>query len=272
MSARQPSALARFWRPRGWLWAALGVVWALSPACRKPGEGKLREGNAAAQAGKLEEARRAFSEAALALPGDPRPRVLEGNAQFALGRLAEAQASWNAALERDPSNAEAHLGLARVALEGQDAGVALQHLSSVGAGLESSLGVEVETVRARALLTRGAKGDAELALSAAEAALALRADFPQALHLKGSALLVLGRYSDAQAAFEHLQATHPKSPLGPYGLARLAAAQGRATDVLLHLQAAKTAAGPAWKAERVAADPAFVFLSTSEGFLALVGK
>lgn len=267
--ALQPTILTR----RSCLLAALAVVWVGAAGCRKSGEAKLREGNAAAQAGRLEEARQAFEQAARALPSDPHPRVLLGNVLFHLGREAEAEAAWRQALQCDPSATAARLGLARLALDRQDAGGALEQLgASAGGGLVPALAAEVETVRGLALLTRGAPGDAERALEAAEAALVLAPQLSVPLYVKGGALLVLGRYSDAQAALEHLQAKHPASPLGPYGLARLAAAQGRATDVLLHLQAAKAAAGPAWKPERVAADPAFVFLSTSEGFLALVGK
>jgi hypothetical protein len=197
---------------------------------------------------------------------------LLGNVLFALGRGAEARTAWLESLERSPASAPAHLGLARLALEEADAGAALAQLDQVGESADSEGTAERELMKGLALLARGSAGDAQAALTAADGALRLVADEPRALFVRSGALLVLGRYSDAQASLERLQRAHPASPLGPYGLARLAAAQNRPTDVLLHLQAARRAAGSDWHAERVAADPAFAFLSTSEGFVALVKK
>ncbi|MCC6336675.1 MAG: tetratricopeptide repeat protein [Myxococcales bacterium] len=270
--SRQASALSGVLGAGRWAGVGVALMCAAVVGCRKPGEAKLREGNAAAKAGRLEEAQRAYAQAVKQLPFEARPRVLLGNALFELGRHEEARAAWTGAVERDAASVEARLGLARLALEANDAGAALEQLTGPADGVDPALLAQRETLRGLALLARGASGDAEAALTAAQDALSSAPDGPLALYVRGGALLVLGRYSDAQAALEQLQLKHPTSPLGPYGLARLAAAQGRATDVLLQLQAAKAAAGPAWKADRVAADPAFVFLSTSEGFLALVGK
>jgi len=247
--------------------AAVALVCACASGCRRPGEAQLRAGNSAAQAGRLEDAKKAFEAAAQALPDDARPRELLGNVLYQLGQAADARAAWQAALERDAASAPAHLGLARLALDARDAGAALDEIARAGAAPDP----EREAVKALALLARGSPPDADAALAAADAALA-QAELPHALYARGGALLVQGRFSDAQATFEQLQSKFPRSPLGAYGLARLAAAQGRATDALLHLQAAKTTAGSAWRADRVADDPAFAFLSTSEGFLALVRK
>jgi hypothetical protein len=79
----------------------------------------------------------------------------------------------------------------------------------------------------------------------------------------------LAKFSDAQATFDALERSHPESAFGPYGLARLAAAQGRATDALLHLKAARASKGP-WSAHRVALDPAFAFLSGDPAFQELI--
>jgi hypothetical protein len=49
----------------------------------------------------------------------------------------------------------------------------------------------------------------------------------------------------------------------------VAATQGRATDALLHLTAARRAAGAAWRPASVAADPAFDFLSDNGDFRVL---
>lgn len=252
---------------------AVALVCAGFSGCLKAGEARLREGNQAARDGRLEDARKAFEAAAEALPDDPRPRELLGNVLFELGRPEDARAAWQQALAHDGQSHPAHLGLARLALDAQDAGAALEVLATPpGAAVDPALAAEEATVRGLALLERGNPGDAEGALVAADEALQHAPGHAEALYVRGGALLVLGRYSDAQSALDELSAKHPASPLGSYGLARLAAAQGRATDVLLHLNAAKTAAGAAWRPERVAADPAFAFLSSSEGFLALVAR
>lgn len=251
---------------------AVSLVCGVFTGCLRAGEARLREGNQAARDGRLEDARKAFEAAAEALPTDPRPRELLGNVLFELGRPDEARAAWQQALTQDAQSQAAHLGLARLALDAQDAGAAIEALGSAPSATDPSLAAEAATVRGLALLERGGANDAEAALLAADEALRHAPGHAEALYVRGGALLVLGRYSDAQSALDELSTKHPASPLGPYGLARLAAAQGRATDVLLHLTAAKSAAGPTWRPERVAKDPAFAFLSTSEGFLALVTK
>jgi hypothetical protein len=70
--------------------------------------------------------------------------------------------------------------------------------------------------------------------------------------------------------FEALERSDPQSPLGAYGLARLAAAQGRSTDALLYLRSARSLSGERWAPERVQADPAFAFLAKMPEFQALL--
>lgn len=55
-------------------------------------------------------------------------------------------------------------------------------------------------------------------------------------------------------------------------MARVAAAQGRVSDLVLHLQAAKAALGAAWDTRAVAADPAFSLAHDTPGFLPLLAK
>jgi tetratricopeptide (TPR) repeat protein len=271
VSLRRVSRLAVAFRAARLVAATL--LYAGLPGCLRAGEARLREGNQAAREGRLDDARKAFQAAVEALPGDPRPRELLGNVLYELGRPGDARAAWQEALSLDGQSHHAHLGLARLALDAQDAGAALEALGTLrSAAVDSSLAAEEAAVRGLALLQRGQPGDAEGALLAVDEALSHVPGHAVALYVRGGALLVLGRYSEAQASLDELSMKHPASPLGPYGLARLAAAQGRATDVLLHLTAAKAAAGAAWRPERVAADPAFAFLSTSEGFLALVAR
>jgi cytochrome c-type biogenesis protein CcmH len=257
-------------RARPW---AVALACAAALGCLGEGPARLREGNRAARDGRLEDARVAFEAAARALPADPRPRELWGNVLLELGRPEEAREAWQQALEVTPTAPGARLGLARLALDAQDAGAALEALgAAANAPGDTRLAADAAAVRSLALLARGRPFDAEAARVAADEALAKAPGHREALYARGGALLALGRLSDAQATLEELAVKHPSSPLGPYGLARLAAAQARATDVLLHLAAARTAAGAAWRPERVAADPAFAFLSTSGGFLALVSK
>jgi tetratricopeptide (TPR) repeat protein len=232
------------------------LVLGLGPACQGDAEAALARGNAAARDGRLDEARARFAEAIAAQPRGARAHALAGNAAHALGRGAEAAAAWARALELEPGQPMAALGLAQLALEAGDAGACLDRLSAVPAAEAARL------TRARALLLRGAAGDAATVLSELEGATS-----PDAAFLRASALLALGRFADAQAAFEALALRAPA--LGSYGLARVAATQGRATDALLHLTAARRAAGAAWRPASVAADPAFDFLSDNGDFRAL---
>jgi Flp pilus assembly protein TadD len=232
------------------------MVAALAGSCQSRADAALRAGNQAAKAGLLEEARRQFAVAAEARPEDARARALLGNALFALGRPADAAAAWASARERDAAEPAATLGLALLALDAGDAGGCLGQLAAL------PLSDEVQLTRARALLARGAEGDAR----AVEQELA-RIATPQAALLRAGAQLALGRFAEAQAAFSSLQ---PQAPAAAsYGLAQVAAAQGRSSDTLLHLAAARRAAGEDWGGQAVAADPAFEFVRDTDDFRVL---
>lgn len=232
-------------------------------ACQKPAEARLAAGDSAAREGRWAEARAAFQEASELAPSDPLPLTRLGFARWRLGEHAGAAEAWARARSLSPDFPDAKLGEALVAIEAGDAGAALLLLADAN----TPLGL---LSRARAALLQGGPGDAALALEAAQAAAAIDDGSAEALYLTGSALVALGRYADAQAAFEQLAQRHPASPLAPYGLARLAAAQERAPDALLHLTAARRVAGTTWDARAVAADPAFAFLSTAPEFKALL--
>ena len=237
--------------------------------CTGQAERELARGNEAARRGHFEEAQKAFAAAVKDRPTDAHAHALLGNALCALNRTPEATAAWEEAAKLDPSDADAAVGLSGAALDSKDAGAALKRLSSLPpAVIEGSL--QVRLVRARALLARGENGDVEQALADADGVLGRSPADAGAAYLKGSALLALRRFADAQSTFEALARTQVASPLGPYGLARLAAAQSRATDALLYLKAARQAAGPHWTPRPVAEDPAFAFLSTSDDFKDLV--
>lgn len=243
----------------------LGVALLGSLGCQSKAERLLRDGHARAQKGDWAAARTAYLAAAKEAPGTAaHAEALAGLAELELGALDDASADFERALTSDATEAIAHEGLAQVALERNDAGAALEWL-------DAATGATATILKARALLARGAPGDGDAALAAAQAALALEPSSLEARYLEGSSLLQLGRYAEAQASFEALETRSKDSPLGPYGLARLAAAQQRPTDVILYLKAARTASKAAWKPQVVAADPAFAFLAGSPAFTEAVG-
>lgn len=237
-------------------------------ACQKPFEARLAAGDAAALSGKWEAARAAWSEATLLDPKSPVAFSKLGVALWELGLFDEAAAAWSSAVSLDPNAEDAVSSLARLDLQRLDAGAAVERLLLVQAPSTSAF----QLVLARALLARGGPDDAAAALVASQKAASAAPTDPEAAYLVGSAQIALRRFSDAQETLEALQRSRPESPLGSYGLARLAAAQRRQTDALLHLSAAKAAAGSSWRPERVAADPAFAFLVPAPEFKALVSK
>ena len=219
----------------------------LGLGCAKPFDRAIDRGNALAQAGELDEARAAYQEATELDPESARAHLLLGNALMSLGKSELAEREWKAAVTLAP----AREALAANALASHDARAALERLGAV----ESPRG---KVIQARALV---ALARADEALKVLE-----QVSTPEAEYVRGSALIALRRWPDAQRVFDALERSAPKSSLGPYGLARLAAAQGRAADSLLYLKAAKAMWGPGWSADTVAADPAFAFLSASADY------
>jgi len=219
----------------------------------------VREGNAAAHAGRLTEARGAFAKEVTARPGDVGARVLFAHVLTALHETQAARAEYTSALERDPRCAEARLGLSRLALAETAPEAALELLAPLPVRDEARL------LKARALLARGRPGDGALVREALGTS-----QSPEAAYLRGSALLVERHFAEAQATFEAVESA--SAPLARYGLARVAAAQGRAADVLVHLRAARIALGPQWEPLAVAADPAFDFVHDTPEFQPLLSK
>lgn len=241
---------------------------ALLIGCQKPLDAKLQAGDAAARAGKWDVARTRWTEAAQLDPHSAVAQAKLGVALYELGLQDEAAAAWSAAVAIEPNAEDAVSALARLDLEHLDAGAAVDRLLLVPAPATAAF----NRVLAQALLARGLPDDAAAALAAANRAAAASPGEPENEYLVGSAQIALRRFSDAQGTLEALQRRFPNLPLGSYGLARLAAAQNRQTDALLHLSAARAAAGSSWNPERVAADPAFVFLTPAPEFKALVSK
>lgn len=237
-------------------------------ACQKPLEARLEAGDTAARAGNWELARTMWAEATQLAPRSAVAHARLGVALWEVGLKDEAAAAWSSAVTIDPNLEDAIAGLARLDLQRHDAGAAVERLLLVQAPVTTAF----QRVLAQALLARGAPDDAAAALVAAQRASAAAPGDPEAEYLVGSAQIALRRFSDAQGTLEALQRRRPDLPLGSYGLARLAAAQGRQTDALLHLSDARAAAGSTWHPERVAADPAFAFLFSAPEFNALLGK
>lgn len=235
-------------------------------ACQKPLDAKLQAGDAAARAGKWDVARAAWAEAARLDPRSAEAHGKLGVALWEMGLKDEAAAAWSGAVAIDPNEEKAVGSLAQLDLERADAGAAVERLLLIREPVSAAF----QLVLARALLARGGPDDAAAALAAAQRAAAAVPGEPEAEYLVGSAQIALRRFSDAQGTLEGLQRRRPELPLGSYGLARLAAAQNRQTDALLHLSAARAASGSAWDPQRVAADPAFAFLSAAPEFKALV--
>lgn len=238
------------------------AVFALA-GCQQPLEARLTAGEAAARGGKWEEARARWEEATQLAPRSALAWTRLGTAQWELGRFDEAARAWVEALAVEPASLDAREGLARLALRSADAGAAVALLEDAGVSPSAQLAL------AQALLSRGGPADDAAALALVPPTAGAE---PIQGYLRGCAQIALRRFADAQATLEALQREHPASPLGSYGLARLAAAQQRQTDALLHLSAARTAAGSDWNPQRVAADPAFAFISKTPEFQRLLSK
>lgn len=52
--------------------------------------------------------------------------------------------------------------------------------------------------------------------------------------------LEAGNFDASRSSFEHVQASHPEDPSGPYGLGRVALAEGKREEAISHLQRAIT--------------------------------
>jgi predicted Zn-dependent protease len=240
------------------------VFLAVASGCPSTAERQVQAGHAEAKAGRWSEAVTRYQAAAEADPSNATTKALVGVAALAKNDPALASTAFAQALAQDRGSAEARLGLAQLALFAADAGAALELL-------DGQPSTRASLLRARALLLRGGPGDAAGALAEAQSALKLEPSSSPARYLEGSALVALGRFAEAQTALEALEKADGASPLGPYGLARLAAAQRRATDTLLYLKAARARFGAAWPRSAVEADPAFAFLVGTPGFIEVVG-
>lgn len=244
---------------KAWPLLLLGV------ACADPGMGSISKGNRAARDGRYDEAVAAFAQACTEAPQLARAHALHGNALWASGKRAEALEAWKRAAALDAADFDALLGLARGDLETGDAGAAIDRLTGGLARAPSR--ADLHTARALAYVRRNGEGDLTKATEDVEAAFRATPKDLDVLYTRGSVMIAAHRFNEAQSALDALERASPRSTLASYGFARLAAAQSRKTDVMLHLRAARAAAGTSWKPAPVAADPAFAFLKDDPDFV-----
>lgn len=237
----------------------------LTMGCADPGLGSIARGNRAARDGHYDEAIAAYQQACTEAPQLARAHALYGNALWAAGRGPEALEAWSRAAGLDATQLDAALGLARGDLQAGDAGAAIDRLS--GALGRAPSRADLHTARALAYVRRNGEGDVTRATEDVEAAFRATPKDLDVLYTRGSVMIAAHRFNEAQSALDALERAAPRSALASYGFARLAAAQSRKTDVMLHLRAARAAAGANWQPAPVAADPAFAFLKDDPDFV-----
>jgi len=149
----------------------------------------------------LPRAEQALRRAVEARRGDEEAWQLLAHAQEALEKPAEARESWLAALRLDPDDAEALLGLGRLALRADDAGAAREwfgrRLRLAGDGGEPFLQVAFEWLEAH---------QPEEALAAAREGLARTGTEPRLRLLEGLALQELRRWDESAESLRQVPA------------------------------------------------------------------
>jgi tetratricopeptide (TPR) repeat protein len=222
--------------------------------CTAPGDAELAEGNRLAAQGRLDDAADSFRIAA-GKSQRARPRELLGAVLHAAGKLDDARSVWLEAVQLEPqSSADAQLGLSRIDSERGDQAAALDRLERLLQ--RQPRAPQARLLRAVVYLRRNGDGDVDRALEDTDLALKALPQNADALYARGNALLAAHRVDEARATFEHM----PKSADAAWGQARVAAAQSRHADVILHLREARAASDGGWVAQRVRDDPAFRYL------------
>lgn len=222
--------------------------------CSAPGDVEIAEGNRLAAQGKLDDAAASF-RAAATKSQRARPRELLGAVLHAAGKLDDARTVWLEAVQLEPeSSADAQLGLSRIDSERGDQAAALDRLERLLQ--RQPRAPQVRLLRAVVYLRRNGDGDVDRALEDTELALKALPQSADAQYARGNALLAAHKVDEARALFEHM----PKTAESAWGQARVAAAQSRHIDVMVHLREAKVAADGGWVAQRVREDPAFRYL------------
>jgi len=140
------------------------------------------------------------------LPSEADAKLAEGQAKLAAGDPAAARLAFEAALALDPGHPEAHLALARLALDEGDAAAVEQHVDAID--LAARAREKAEFLR-KALVFRR-ECDAIGGRAAAEARVAADAKDLDAWYALGSCLAVEHRWQESLDAFLESVMRRPK--------------------------------------------------------------
>jgi arylsulfatase A-like enzyme/Flp pilus assembly protein TadD len=209
-------------------------------------------GQALARLGRHAEAYEAFKAALRASPSLAGPISLAlGRVCLKLGRHDEAEANARVALRSSP--APAHELLARIALARDDLATAEREAQQATGAAEAELGAAV--VRAEVHIRRGQLPEALTVLEAAR-----RRGGEQGLEpvvdldfLRGDALARLGRYPEAEAAFQEEIRRYPRNAQAYARLAIVYGLQRRSVTEVDRVLKAMVAASPGREARELAA-------------------
>jgi putative PEP-CTERM system TPR-repeat lipoprotein len=145
-----------------------------------------------------------------------------GDAFLGLGKAEQAKAAYEAALAKEPTATEARLGLARVALMGQDVEGGMKLVDEAAAKDPKN----AEVAMFKAALLR-AQNKPEAALAAYEQALVLKPDHRTAHIEKAYTEIGMGKFEAAKADVDAAQKTTPNNLLVTYTQALLDFSQGK---------------------------------------------
>jgi Flp pilus assembly protein TadD len=246
------------------------LVLALVLVCAACDSARVNDGHSAAAAGKWREAAEHFVAAVKEEPNRAQLWVFLGHARLGAGDPNAAREAYQKARSLDPSLVPAQLGLARVAVSNQEWSVSLDLLAPLVKG--PSPDPEALTLMAMTALGNGGPVNLSLALRMVDRALAVHPDDPSLRYLKGCALVAARRYDEAQRVFDQLEQRSGQEIWGVWGQARLAAAQGRKADVLLHVRRAGALKASTFDTAKLLQDPAFTFMKDDPDFLAVLRR
>ncbi len=249
----------------------------LALGCTEPGQTEIAKGNVFASKGELDKAIEAYKAASAAAPTKARPHELIGHVYFDQKKYEKARAAYETALRIEPQVAiEAKIGLARIAAD--EARGDEKKLDEAIERLTDVLKTQPQNVyallsRANLYMRRAKEGDLDGAIEDTAKAMAIDERNASVLYTRGCAFLAKKDPKGARELFEKLAKTHPASPLAPYGLARVAAFEGKVTDALLLLREAKEKGEgkKGWNPDEVREDTAFRAMKDNEQFKQLLG-
>lgn len=231
---------------------------------------QVNAGHAAAARGDWRAAVEHFAAAVKNDPSQPSVWTFLGHAKLSAGDLMGAEEAYRKALSLDAAFVPAQIGLVRGKVQRQDWADALSLLVPLLDAPQPS--AEALTLQALAALGRGEPADAALAEAAIGRALTLRPDDAGLRYLRGCVLIATKRYDEAQSVFDQLEQRPADAMWGVWGQARLAAAQSRKADVLLHLRRAQALKGRTADPRRLLQDPAFTFMKEDPDFQAVLKR